>query len=34
MGTNGQDLVDRLSMEDDIDIEFAPVELNLQAPEL
>lgn len=34
MGESGADLVDRLSMDDDLDIDFAPVELGLRVPDL
>ncbi|PFG67514.1 prevent-host-death family protein [Propionibacteriaceae bacterium ES.041] len=34
LGERGTDLVDRLSMDDDLDVEFDPVELNLRVPEL
>lgn len=34
IGERGIDLVERLSMGDDLDIEFEPVRIELQAPEL
>lgn len=34
MGERGASLVDRLSMEDDLDIEFEPVRIELRVPEL
>lgn len=34
LGASGSDLVDRLSMEADIDVELVPVALDLQVPEL
>ena len=34
LGEDGADLVERLSMEDDIDIDFEPLELELKVPEL
>ncbi|MFP5023098.1 hypothetical protein [Pseudonocardia phyllosphaerae] len=34
LGENGDSLMDRLSMADDIDIEFEPVHVDLQIPEL
>ncbi|WP_206445627.1 type II toxin-antitoxin system Phd/YefM family antitoxin [Agrococcus sp. KRD186] len=34
IGERGIDLVERLSMDDDLDIEFEPVRIELQAPEL
>jgi prevent-host-death family protein len=34
LGEKGADLVERLSMDDDLDIEFGPVELNLRVPKL
>lgn len=34
LGASGSDLVERLSMETDIDVEFVPVALDLQVPEL
>lgn len=34
MGTEGASLVDRLSMDDDLDIEFEPVRIDLAVPEL
>lgn len=34
LGASGSDLVERLSMEADIDVEFVPVALDLQVPEL
>ena len=34
LGASGASLVDRLSMDDDLDIEFEPVSLDLRVPEL
>lgn len=34
LGETGADLVDRLSMTDDIDIDFEPVQLQPKVPEL
>ena len=34
MGEDGFDLVERLSMDDDIDIDFDPLDINLKVPEL
>lgn len=34
LGENGASLVERLSMDDDTDIEFEPVRLDLKVPEL
>jgi len=34
LGENGADLVDRLSMDDDFDIEFEPIQVDLKVPEL
>ena len=34
LGEDGADLVDRLSMDDDIDIEFEPVGMEFEVPEL
>ncbi|CAM4067552.1 type II toxin-antitoxin system Phd/YefM family antitoxin [Janibacter anophelis] len=34
MGESGADLVDRLSMGDDLDVDFEPVEISLRVPEL
>ncbi|QIM17428.1 type II toxin-antitoxin system Phd/YefM family antitoxin [Leucobacter insecticola] len=34
LGESGTDLAERLSMSDDIDIEFAPLTLDLKVPEL
>jgi len=34
MGERGTSLVDRLCMEDDLDIEFEPAHINLRVPEL
>lgn len=34
MGERGASLVDRLSMEDDLDIEFEPARIELRVPEL
>ena len=33
-GERGGSLVDRLSMDDDLDIDFEPVDIGLKAPEL
>jgi PHD/YefM family antitoxin component YafN of YafNO toxin-antitoxin module len=34
MGERGATLVDRLSMDDDLEIEFEPASINLRVPEL
>ncbi|WP_241209079.1 type II toxin-antitoxin system prevent-host-death family antitoxin [Gulosibacter massiliensis] len=34
MGERGASLVERLSMDDDLDIEFEPARLDLRVPEL
>lgn len=34
LGEDGAALVDRLSMDDDVDIEFAPLEVGLRVPDL
>lgn len=34
LGERGASLVERLSMDDDLDIEFEPVRIDLQVPEL
>lgn len=34
LGESGADLVDRLSMDEDVDVDFAPVEFGLRVPEL
>ena len=34
MGEDGFDLVERLSMDDDIDIDFDPLDINLNVPKL
>ena len=34
MGERGMSLVDRLSMDDELDIEFEPATIDLQVPEL
>lgn len=34
LGESGSDLVDRLSMDDDIDVDLEPLELELKVPEL
>lgn len=34
LGEQGTSLVDRLSMDDDLDIEFEPIQLSLAVPEL
>lgn len=34
MGEGGTDLVDRLSMDDDIDVDFEPLGMTLAVPEL
>lgn len=34
MGERGSSLVDRLSMDDELDIEFEPTRIELQVPEL
>jgi len=34
MGERGASLVDRLSMEDDLDVEFESARINLQVPDL
>lgn len=34
LSANGQALVDRLSMDDDVDIDFEPLSLDLQVPDL
>ncbi|MEX0427631.1 type II toxin-antitoxin system Phd/YefM family antitoxin [Nocardioides sp. DS6] len=34
LGEKGADLVDRLSMNDDFDIEFEPIQVDLKVPEL
>ncbi len=34
MGENGTDLVDRLSMDEDIDIDFEPADLEFKIPDL
>lgn len=33
-GERGTSLVERLSMDDDLDVEFAPVNIDLKVPEL
>ncbi len=34
LGESGEDLVDRLSMDDDLDIEFEPIAVGLRIPDL
>jgi prevent-host-death family protein len=34
MGERGASLIERLSMEDDLDIEFEPADIELQVPDL
>lgn len=34
LGESGAELVERLSMDDDLDIDFEPIQLNLRVPEL
>ncbi|WIY84293.1 type II toxin-antitoxin system prevent-host-death family antitoxin [Propionimicrobium sp. PCR01-08-3] len=34
LGETGEDMLKRLSMEDDIDVEFEPLQLSLKVPEL
>lgn len=34
LGEHGADLVDRLSMDDDIEVDFTPVTMELKVPEL
>lgn len=34
LNARGEDLVDRLSMDDDFDVDFEPLRLELKAPEL
>lgn len=34
LGQTGAALVDRLSMDDDLDVDFAPLELGLKVPDL
>lgn len=34
LGESGEDLVERLSMDDDLDIEFEPIAVDLRIPDL